>query len=586
MASTITVAERGQARVPLILQEEATDSERHAVVELAHHLQKITGARFETLTADTLPPSGIVVGQGKLARLLCPDVDWDKMNPEEVVIRTQGRHLLIAGGRPRGTLYAVYRFLHTVGGVRWWTPWASEIPQRRTFRVPPQNLREKPAFEYREPFWYHAFHPDWAVRNYSNGHHPNLAEKHGGKVVYVGFVHTFYALVPPETYFEKHPEWYSLIGGKRQWEKAQLCCTNPELREFLVGRVRQVLQENPQAQIISISQNDWTGACECPRCKAVDEREGTPAGSVLEMVNYIAERLEREFPQVAFDTLAYWYTRKPTRTLRPRPSVIIRLCSIECSFAEPLEAPINKAFADDIRGWSERSQRLYIWDYATNFTNYLSPHPNWYVLAPNLRFFHKHGVRGVFEQGSYQSNGGDMAELKAWLTAQLMWNPYQDERKLIDEFLRGYYGAAAPHIRRYMNLLSERARGFHMGCFTDPTKAPYLRHEVLVEAERLWERAERAVEGDPERLWRVQTSRVWVWYAWLKLWDLLQQQAREANRPWGMPYSKRELAQMWLQRATRPGPEGWEPIVHLNEVWEADKIYTPQKFYNDLTKNE
>ncbi len=205
MASTITVAERGRARVPIILQEGATPSERFAGEELASHLQQITGARFEILTAESLPPTGIIVGQGTFARRLLPDVDWERLGSEEIIVRTKGRHLIIAGGRPRGTLYAVYRFLHTVAGVRWWTPWATHIPQRRTFRVPPQNLREKPAFEYREPFWYHAFDGDWAGRNYSNGHHPRLTEKHGGKVSYIGFVHTFYWLVPPATYFPKHP---------------------------------------------------------------------------------------------------------------------------------------------------------------------------------------------------------------------------------------------------------------------------------------------------------------------------------------------------------------------------------------------
>jgi hypothetical protein len=286
-------------------------------------------------------------------------------------------------------------------------------------------------------------------------------------------VHTSFWLVPPQTYFEQHPDWYSLIDGKRRWDKAQLCWTNPDLRAFLVERVRQILRENPQAQIISISQEDWTGACQCDRCRAVEEREGSAVAPILETVNLIAERLEREFPHVAFDTLAYWYTRKPTRTLRPRPNVIVRLCSIECSFAQPLERPDNAGFADDIRGWSERCDRLYVWDYTTNFTHYLLPHPNYFVLGANLRFFHRHSVRGVFEQGAYQSHGGEMAELKAWLLAQLLWNPYQDDARLIGEFVRGYYGAAARYVKQYLRLMADAARDFKMGCFTNPADAPY-----------------------------------------------------------------------------------------------------------------
>lgn len=278
-----------------------------------------------------------------------------------------------------------------------------QVPQRRDLSIPAQSQREQPAFEYREPFWYHAFDGDWAARHYSNGHRPALGSRHGGKIEYVGFVHTSFWLVPPRT-LRAHPDWYSLIDGKRRWEKAQLCWTNPELRAFLIERVRQILRENPQAQIISISQEDWTGACQCDRCRAVEEREGSAVAPILETVNLIAERLEREFP-MSPSTPWRTGTRASRRALRPRPNVIVRLCSIECSFAQPLERPDNAGFADDIRGWSERCQRLYVWDYTTNFSHYLLPHPNYFVLGANLRFFHKHHVRGCLNRARTSRTG-------------------------------------------------------------------------------------------------------------------------------------------------------------------------------------
>jgi hypothetical protein len=580
-AQSITLAERGRAKAPILIQAEATAPERYAAEELRRHLEQITGAPFEIRTADpaALPPTAILIGPGDVARQRFPDIEWDKLGSEQVLMRTQGRYLLLAGGRPRGTLYAVYRFLHTYCGVRWWTPWASTIPRRRTLRISPLNVSEQPAFEYREPFWYHAFDGDWAARHYYNGHHARLEERHGGKIQYVGFVHTFYALVPPEQYFERHPEWFSLIDGKRQWERAQLCTTNPQLRAFLVERVREWLNTNPQARLVSISQNDWTGACQCDTCRALDEREGTPAGSVLEMVNFIAEQLERAFPDVAFDTLAYWYTRRAPKSLRPRPNVIVRLCSIECNFAQPLEHPSNEAFARDIRDWSRLTNRLYVWDYTTNFAHYIMPHPNWFSLGPNVRFFHQHGVRGLFEQGAYQSHGAEMAELRAWVLAQLLWNPYQDDQKLIDEFLRGYYGKAARFIRQYLNLMHEAAKDFYMGCFTPPDKAPYLRYEVLAKAEALWEQAEHAVQHDPELRWRVHIARLPLWYAWLVNWDRLRQECEQAGTKWVMPLSKEQLAHKWLQIATGDGPPGWTRITHVNEAG-----LTPEQFVKNILK--
>jgi len=573
-AEKVTLAERGQAKVAILTQPGATETERYAAEELARWLKELTGATFEMREAAPgsgggAPENALVVGQGPLASRLAPDVDPAQLGGEEWVLRTTGGNcLLLMGGRPRGTLYAVYRFLQEHAGIRWWTPWAVHVPKRPTFAVGDLRETKKPAFESRDPFWYSAFNADWAARNLSNSQSASLTEKHGGSILYKGFVHTFYPLVPPDKHFATHPEWYSLIGGERKVQGGQLCTSNPELRDFITEQVRTWLKETPEARIVSISQNDWYGACQCPACKAIDEREGTPCGSVLEMVNYVARKLGPEFPNVAFDTLAYQYTRAAPRTLRPEPNVIVRLCSIECDFSRPLEDPkskVNTAFARDIRDWSRVSQRLYIWDYTTNFAHYALPHPNWFSLGPNLRFFHRHGVRGVFEQGAYQSHGGEMAEMRAWVLAQLLRDPYQDDRKLIREFLEGYYGrAAAKPIGEYLKLMHRAVGDWRLTCFSSPG-APFLSFETLVKAERLWQAAGRAAAKDPELLWRVQQGHLPVRYAFLVRWPALRRECLRAKAEWPLPLSRRAVADEWRAIATGLGPEGWQPMTHVNE---------------------
>jgi len=86
--------------------------------------------------------------------------------------------------------------------------------------------------------------------------------------------------------------------------------------------------------MISISQNDWHGYCECEKCKTLDEQEGTHAGALIHFINAVAEEVEKEFPDILIETLAYQYTRVPPKHVRPRRNVVIRLCSIECAFAE------------------------------------------------------------------------------------------------------------------------------------------------------------------------------------------------------------------------------------------------------------
>jgi len=561
----ILLSGKGEPKCVVIVDSSATATEAFAARELASHLRQITGAGFSVQTNSRAPRHAILIGTGSAARKAFPDVPIDELGSEELVIKSKGGRLLLAGGRPRGTLYAVSRFLQQQCGVRWWTPWASHIPKQPTLRIGDLDIRERPAFEYRESFWYPAFDADWSWRNGCNGQSSKLTPEKGGRINYKGFVHTFYPLVPPQKHFAEHPEWFSLIKGKRTTDRAQLCLTNPKLRDFMVERVKEWLRESPDAGIISVSQNDWHGACECADCKALDDAEGTHAATMLAFVNYIAEKIEPEFPQVAVDTLAYQYTRKPPKTLRPRPNVIVRLCSIECNFREPLDHPSNDAFANDIRGWSKLCQRLYIWDYTTDFAHYVQPHPNWFTLDANLRFFHANGVRGVFEQGAYQSHGSEMSELRAWVLAQLLWNPQRDGRALIEEFLEGYYGpGAAPYLRRYLDLMQEASKGHNLTCYSG-TDAPFLRFKPLSEAEQLWQRAEAAAANNPEFLERLRLGHLSVRYVWLSRWDNLRKECTDAGAAWPLAESRQQIANDWMAVAKGVPGKPWTKVTLLSE---------------------
>ncbi len=562
----VVLVRAGKPVAVIITQSGATKPELYAAMELEDAVLKMTGVRLPVhiVNGNDAPENSIIIGQGPVAEKYFPETNFSGLDREQFVARTSGSRLLLAGGRPRGTMYAVYRFLHTQCGVRWWTPWASNYPHRSSLTVENLLLTEKPAFESRDPFWFPAFNATWAARNLSNSQNAHLDDAHGGAVRYDGFVHTFYPMMPPEKYSAAHPEYYALVNGKRIFEDAQLCTTNPEVRDLIVDHIREQIKANPLANILSVSQNDCFNACQCPICKAIDDAQGSYSGSMLTLVNYVAEKIGREFPDVAIDTLAYQYTRKAPKDIRPLPNVIVRLCSIECNFAAALDDPSNKKFAADIQDWNRLSKRLYIWDYTTNFAHYVQPHPNWFILGKNLRFFHDHGAKGVFEQGAYQSSGSEMSEMRAWVIAQLLWNPDQDDTKLIKEFLDGYYGKAAEPIWKYMLLLSTKAKGYYMTCYS-PTDAPFLSLDDMIQAETLWTRAEQIAKDDPSLFWRVQQGHLPVRYVYLQRWSQLRLAALRTGKKWPLSSSRKAVSDEWLKVATGPGPDGWSPMTHLNE---------------------
>ena len=513
----LVLAEKGQTEYRIVVADDASPSTKHAAEELQQFLEQICGAKLAIVSdQEPLGAKEIILGDNAHRKQLEMKVDLPALGDEGYAIETVGERLVIAGGALRGNLYGVYGLLEDHLGCRWFTPTVSRIPKRERLAIAPIHDRQIPALEYREPYVFDCFDGVWAARNRMNSSFARLEAKHGGKIVFAkgSCAHTFSFLVPPGEFFATHPEYFSLVRGQRQSGYAQLCCTNEDVICLCTKRALEWLSAQPEAQVISVSQNDCFNYCECEKCQALAKAEGSQMAPVLQLVNRVAEAVEQKFPGKTVETLAYQWTRQPPKNLRPRKNVDIRLCSIECCFSHPLatcDSPQNQKFRADIEGWSKTGARIWIWDYVTNFGGYMLPFPNQRVLGPNIRFFVAHGVKGVFEEGAYESPHGDMAELAGYLMAKFLWNPNCDPQQAYREFLDGYYGAAAEPVGKYLDLIHDYAekRNIHLG-ESLPVTSPHLTDEMLLAANQLWQEAENRVQSDAAVLERVKFSRMSV----------------------------------------------------------------------------
>lgn len=497
----------------------ADDPERHAAEELARFLSEISGAKFEVKPmAKATVGQRILVGREAVGALINAS-ELASLGGEGYLIRAKGTELAIAGAKPRGTLYGVYSFLEDELGCRWFTPDVARIPRNATPSVPLGDARFVPPLEYRATDYPTSRDADWAVRNKLNGTQTKIDKARGGKIDYSHFVHTFNEILNPAQQFQKHPEYFSEVDGKRISDHAQLCVSNPQVQKIAIDTVRGWMREAPNAAIFSVSQNDWFNPCSCAACKKAYGEEGEAwSGPLLRFVNAIAAALAKEFPDKAIDTLAYQYTRKPPAKTKPLESVIVRLCSIECCFAHPLDSPAaldpkNAEFAQDLAGWSKLSHRLYVWDYVIDYSHSIMPFPNLRSLAPNIRFFVKHGVKGIYEESDYFTPGGELGELRTWILAKTLWNPEYDTDRAIQEFVEGYYEEASAPIADYIKLIHDRAAEgkIHFTIWTGPD-SPLYDEATLKRCDELFDAAEAQVASKPATLDRVRTARLPLLY--------------------------------------------------------------------------
>jgi len=505
-----TLFSNGKSEYRIALSALASESEQWAAGELQHWLKEISGVELPVQKLDQ-PHKGpqIVIGYNnaikeKTGTNAPADVD------ESFRYCNSGPDIYIYGGKMRGTMYGVMSFLENELGCRWYTPAVSVIPERKEINFSWYDHSEKPGIRVRNDFYFEAFDPVWAARNRMNGT-MGFRQQPGGVESYWA-VHTFYPLMPPSEFYDKHPEYYSLIDGKRVHEQAQLCLSNPDVLKIMTERIKNRMLESPEYLIYDVSQNDCFNPCQCDKCQAIVKREGSESGLMIWFVNQVAESVEKEFPDKFIGTLAYQYTRTPPKEIRPRNNVVVRLCSIECCFAHDFKScPQNKSFLKDLKQWSALAPHLYIWDYVVNFSHYVMPYPNFKVLQSNIQTLRENNSIGIMEQAAYQGRGGEFSELRAYLISRLLWNPDCDVEEVINDFMYGYYGRAGKFVRQYFDLLHGRINQethIHLGLSPDD---PIFSDDFVSESYQLFEQAAKVADNE-EILQRVEMASLPVLY--------------------------------------------------------------------------
>ncbi len=456
------------------------------------------------------------------------------MDEEEIHITVENSQIQISGGLPRGVLYAVHQFLEELLGIRFLTADHTYIPDVSELKIPCGNYTYNPPFSFRWSYYRENSNvPEFAAKRKVNT--VTDAENLGGKTGQQLINHSFHVLVPYSTYGENHPEYYALVDGKRDTNThgggPQLCVTNPGVIEVAAATAIQRLTDNPNVANISVSQADTAAYCHCERCEKLNAAEGTPMGSQLTFVNAVAERIERAHPNVKVGTLAYWYTRKPPKTVLPRHNVQIQLCSIECCTLHAIDNPDceqNRAFCADTNEWGKICNDIWIWNYNTNFRSYDLPFPNLRSIGPNVRYFLRNNAKGVFMQANGNGLTGEFSDLRNYLISRLLWNPHLDDQAILTEFVELHYGTAASAIMDYINFLHENAeaKNLHPRCFPSPEDVGLDRES----AQRVFDYFQDALAltANSEIQARVEKASIPAYKAMLVAGDEIQPQRRRA----------------------------------------------------------
>ena len=503
----------------IVIPAAANVSGEYAAAELAKYLEKIVGVVFPVVKDDA-PVQDKEILIGKTNRFGTPN--GAGLKNDGYILRTMGEKLFIYGENDHANLYGVYYLLEKYLGCGFYSLEVEKVPENAEATLPEMDDKRVSPFEFREARWVEpGRNCEFAVKLGLNAsRYITYDKKVGGDICVDSLAHTMFRYIHPDEYFDEHPEYFSMVNGVRIREETQLCLTNPEVLAIFKKKLRQKIKDEPEGKIFGISQMDWYNPCQCPECARIDAEEGSHMGTMMRFLNALAEDIEKDYPDVLIETLAYQYTRHAPKLTKPHPNIVVCLCTIECCFTHPLRSCNHIAVPfkylsepsvtvqQDLREWGKICKRMMIWDYTTNYRFFVAPNINFHVLQDNVNFFLENGVALLHEQGNGLARSGEFGELRAWLLGKLMWEPKGDMSAWMDQFLEGYYGeGAAPHIRGYIDYLSDFVVKYdvHAGIYESPQDV--IPDAILPDLEAFWDAAEAATE-DKDQLKRIRRSRL------------------------------------------------------------------------------
>ena len=500
--------EDGRSIWVVAVPERAARPLLYAAEELTNALHKMSGAHFGVVTAETAPCRNVI-------RLEAPAVETME---DDFSVSVAPGEIVLRGNSPRGALFAAYAFLSDWLGARWFWPGKDGefLPTLERYEPSAGEKSYRPPFALREMsvcgIDKHR-HPDterWCARMFMNCgiNTPDIRADVGcvrrtsGHEVSLPII-----MKERKALFDEHPDWFSLVKGKRDIEGIAGCWSNDGFFAYTVSNLVHIIRDR-NAVLANFFVADVTLRCECAGCTKNPDRSAR-------WWNYYArliDAIRKEIPGMHFAGLAYQEYRDIPQKMAADVDHI-EYCHYNRCFYHMLgdkSCPFNVRSMDEFRRWREKAPLAF---YGYEFDVVAKPLylylPMWRVFADEMRTFRDMELRRVKTELSCdmhkplpKSKKSQYASrLPYYLWARLSFNPDLDVDALIADFCAHVYGAGAVEMRAYHDLMAKawNSMKYHVtnyGTYASVVAANLITEELEKAARKHLLSAAVKVKGD------------------------------------------------------------------------------------------
>jgi len=573
--TTLVLANGGKANYVIFCDQGEGPVVRFAAEEMSTYLGKISGAAFSLTNDTTAELHRIVVGRDNpLALLHAEELALDSVRDDGFRIMNIGGDIFITGVIPRGTLYGVYHFLDLYLGVRWFSPDFEVVPSRDSLGVQVGDDLQNPDFRYREMFNHDTDDPYYRQRNRLNGSRMHRSPLYNSYPAGLNTWSHYCKEGPPELNDGGH-NFNKVVSSSSCHSGGQLMMMSSTCREEAATTFKEAYADWGDKFWYGFSQNDngWSPD-DASRSFAAAHGDVLSA-PLLDMVIDVADRVRETYPGARFATSAYQWSFPAPEGMTVPDYVMVELAPIEANFGYSYDEPENAEIDTEQRKWNSIARNLTIWDYITNFQNYLQPLPRVYPMCRNIQYYAAlENVRGYMGEGAYSTAGAELADLRTWVASRLLWNARQDPKALVREFISGYYGPAAYYIQQYVDALHESFEATHdrIGA-KQRISSPYLSLDFIMLADQLMASADGVAAGPYAR--HVHEVRLGVDMTILLLEHLYKAEAEERGIPWMEDPERRERFETYAAEAHISQYNEGSGLGDLYAAMDIDRIAPP-----------
>ncbi len=513
--SKITLCRNGKSLCYIRIKPKADKILQFAANELSRYLEKITNASVSVSNScENLFPIELKIDKN------LNNESSGKYDSALIDVRCD--RICIAGENARSALFGVYSFLEEIGCL-WTYPFEEHqvVPKIKNLklrigqklishRLKIRAVNLEPMIRRNRELIPHFI--DWLGKNHFNalsthpgkyGHGEDLwttdvvrwedvadvvvcGVKQRGIMLFQN-VHTLHYFMPPEKYFKKHPDWYSLQNiispraksrqeklakyliryfedpteGKHHYElpkssktrpkwldananmrvPAQICYSNKEAIKEYAKNVIGYLSRHREVDVIGLWPGDGGNFCQCEKCR------NNPY-AIFNAIRYVAGEIHKRFPDVLVEHLVYGgraVYKPPRDDVAGDERMIVFLCcpdEIRSAWAKWLNRNNMIGYRGDYAcadNYARQGMIAIVPEYAKN------------IVDVTVDEFQLKGVSSFY----IDIDSWWISSLNMWLLAKASLSEPLEMELAIREYSKKYYGEYSRQAYEFLELSND-----------------------------------------------------------------------------------------------------------------------------------